>query len=530
MTNHRRVSGSARFAAALLVLALAQTLAAQSAPKAKLADRIQSVMDRPEFKHAMFGIEIWSLDDKKPVYALNADKLFVSASTTKLVTTGAALELLGADYRFHTRIYRTGEISKDGTLDGDLVLVAVGDPNLSGRIGSDGTLAFENEDHAYDGSPDTRAVPGDPLLVIRELAKQVASRGVKRVNGRVIVDASLFKEGDRELGSAVVMSPIMVNDNLVDVMVAPGASVGAPAALSPRPVTSYVRIINKVTTAPADSNPSVSYVDDTADVNGLHTVTATGTVPVGKPAVLFGYRVPVPHRFAEVVLQEALMDAGVKVTAPAKRAPTKPAAKNYTADRVVAEHTSPPLSEEAKVTLKVSQNLHASVWPLTLAATLAPGDTSKTGFDLIHDWLQKAQLDLGGAVQSDGAGGAALFSPDFMAHYLAYMATRPSYGAFHAGLPILGRDGTLWNIQPNAPAAGQVHAKTGTFGMEDALNRRGLLTAKGLAGYVTSADGRHLAFAIYVNNVSIPNDPDAATRIAGQALGEIAAAAYDAQP
>src|ERR1019366_1318833 len=97
-------------------------------------------------------------------------------------------------------------------------------------------------------------------------------------------------------------------------------------------------------------------------------------------------------------------------------------------------------------------------------------------------------------------------------------------------LPILGRDGTLWNIQPDSPAAGYVHAKTGTFSAGNALTKTLMVTGKGLAGYMTTASGEHLAFAIYANHVTVPRDlPEAATKIVGQALGEIAAAAYDAR-
>ena len=67
----------------------------------------------------------------------------------------------------------------------------------------------------------------------------------------------------------------------------------------------------------------------------------------------------------------------------------------------------------------------------------------------------------------------------------------------------------------------------GTFAVADPLNRRLLVTGKGLAGYITTAQGERLAFAIYVNNVSVSTAPDEVKRVVGQALGEIAAAAYD---
>ena len=193
--------------AVLLSLLLLAGAPASMAQSITLAQRIQSIMDRPEFRHAIFGIEFYSLDAGKPIYTINADKLFTPGSTTKLLTEGTALALLGADFRFHTRVYRTGAVDSEGTLDGDLVLVASGDPNLSGRITADDTLAFENEDHSYDGDANTRAVPGDPLLVIRRLAQQVAAKNIKKIRGRIIVDASLFREGARELGTGVVMSP-----------------------------------------------------------------------------------------------------------------------------------------------------------------------------------------------------------------------------------------------------------------------------------------------------------------------------------
>jgi D-alanyl-D-alanine carboxypeptidase/D-alanyl-D-alanine-endopeptidase (penicillin-binding protein 4) len=517
-------------AAAAIALAAATTgPALRAQATGTLAARIQRIVDRPEFRHAMFGIEFYSLDSNRAIYSLNADKLFVPGSTTKLLTEGTALELMGADYRFHTRVYRTGSVDRSGTLTGDLVLVASGDPNLSARVRTDGTLAFENEDHAYDGDVHTRAVPGDPLLVIRKLAAQVAEHGIKRITGRVLVDATLFHGGDRELGTDVVMSPIVVNDNLVDLMVGPGATVGAAAVISPAPVTSYLRIVNAVTTGAPGSVPSIDFASDTSDTSGLHTLTVRGTTPLGVAPVLYGYRVPDPARFAEITFGEALSQRGVAVAPQgvARAAGFAALRASYTPEKMVAEHVSPALREEVRITLKVSQNLHASMTPRVLRAVLAPNDTTKTGFDLEHDFLQRAGLDLTGAQQADGAGGDAHFTPAFMVSFLAYMSHTKDSATFRDALPILGRDGTLWNIQPASAAAGHVVAKTGTFGVSDPLNHRVFVTGKGLAGYITTRDNRHLAFTVYVNNVSVSTDPQAITAVVGQALGEIAAAAYE---
>ncbi|HEY7095354.1 MAG TPA: D-alanyl-D-alanine carboxypeptidase/D-alanyl-D-alanine-endopeptidase [Terriglobales bacterium] len=494
-----------------------------------LADRIQAIMRRPEFAHSTFAIEFYSLDSKKPVYQWNAEKLMVPGSTTKLVTEGTLLQSLGSDYRFHTRVYHTGTTKKN-VLDGDLVIVAAGDPNLSGRIQADETLAYENMDHSY-GGPDSRGL-GDPLQVIRQLAKQVADKGIKRVKGRILVDISLFPEGQRELGTNVVISPIAVNDNVIDIVTAPGAKEGVPAQLQISPKTAYVQFVNQVATGKADSKPEFNLADEKTNPDGSHTVTLTGNVPLGKPVEMNSYAVPEPSRFAATVFAEALREKGVEIKLPMSlESPDwKALAANYKPGNLLAEHVSPPLKEEVKITLKVSQNLHASTAPFLLGALVAKKDKDidQAGFDLENGFLKKAGLDLKAAAQSDGAGGSAFFSPDFITRYLLYMSQQQSFEDFHRGLPILGKDGTLAKIQVNSPAAGHVFAKTGTYAVYDALNKRLIVTGKGLAGYMETAKGEKLIVALYVNNVGVPmDDPEAIQQIAGQALGEIAAAAYD---
>jgi PBP4 family serine-type D-alanyl-D-alanine carboxypeptidase len=488
-----------------------------------LARRVEAVMARPEFAHAFFGVEFYDLDTGKAVYRLNGDKFFVPASTTKLLSVGTALELLGPDYRFRTRVYRTGPIAPDGTLEGDLVLVASGDPNLSGRIRPDGTLLFKDEDHAYAG----QVVDGDPLLVIRELAGQVAAKGVKRIRGRVIVDASLFRGGDREGGTGVVISPIAVNDNVVDITVTPGAAAGSPAIAMFSPFTSYLRLTANVKTGAADSKLEGDFTADVAAPDGSRGLTLTGSIPAGHAPQLMPYAVPDPARFAEVVLSEALHERGVVATPrqAGEAIDPKPLTASYTDANLLAEHLSPPLGEAARVVLKVSQNLHASMLPRVVGAVVGKQADPQAGFDLEREFLVKAGLEVGGASQGDGAGASAHFTPDFMVSYLAFMAKQKSYPAFFAALPILGKDGTLFNIQTDSPAAGQVHGKTGTFSDNDLLNQSQMVTGKGLAGYFTRPDGRRFAFAVYINNVVVKGD-DAIRKIVGQAVGEIAAAGY----
>ncbi len=493
-----------------------------------LAVSIQQIISRPVFRHGTFGIEVFSLDTNKPVYQLNAEKLFTPASTTKLLTEGTALELLGAGYRFHTPVYRTGPIGPDGTLRGDLVLVASGDPDISQRIQPGDTLAFENDDHCYGGPP----VPGDPLTVIRQLARQIAAHGIKNVDGRVLVDISLYPEGAREEGTGTVISPMILNDNIVDVTASPGPSLGSPVVLGVSPETSYVRFINHATTGPANSQPDVEWSGDVMNPDGSRDVTVTGTLPLGGSLARIPYSVPQPSRFAEMALADCLQAEGVTVSGTGAAAPNfKALSAYYTPGNLVAEHVSPPLSQDVQITLKVSQNLHAGVMPYIIGAVLGHALTNvdQAGFDLERDFLAKAGLDVSGASQSDGAGGsrAAFYTPDFMVHYLAYMFHQKIYPQLFAGLPILGRDGTLVDIQIHSTAAGHVFAKTGTYDAEDLLNRDDMVIGKGLAGYMTTPDGRHLAFAAYANNVSVPDTDGSVDKIVGEALGEIAAAVYN---
>ena len=168
-----------------------------------LEQRIKKVMDRPEFAHSRFGLEIHRRRHRRSGLRIKCNRsFFVPGSTTKLLerrhhARNSRWQIIASTQKF----IAPDRSQKDGTLQGDLVLVASGDLDLSNRIQPDDTLTFEDEDHSY-GGPDSKGLPGDPLAVIRDFAKQIAAKGIKRIKGRVLVDASLFPEGYRNWAPA----------------------------------------------------------------------------------------------------------------------------------------------------------------------------------------------------------------------------------------------------------------------------------------------------------------------------------------
>jgi D-alanyl-D-alanine carboxypeptidase/D-alanyl-D-alanine-endopeptidase (penicillin-binding protein 4) len=184
-----------------------------------------------------------------------------------------------------------------------------------------------------------------------------------------------------------------------------------------------------------------------------------------------------------------------------------------------------------KLTLKVSQNLHAATTPYLLGAILAHNspDAFRKGIGLERRFLADAGLNPESVSQLDGEGGiGSAFSPDFMVRYLAYMSRQPYGRQFFDSLPVLGRDGTLSQMLQDSPAAGHVHAKTGSYVVANALDSGVMVMGKGLVGYVDAANGHRLIFAAYVNLVPLRSMEDVAG--VGETLAEIAALIYQYAP
>ena len=165
--------------------------------------------------------------------------MFDAGSTMKTFAVSAALEHYGNDYVFRTPVYRAGTQSGD-TLNGNLVLVGSGDLSFGLRKQPDGSLYYENLpalDHSYAtvGFPGAVEPPGDPLSALDELAASVKAAGITRVNGDVAVDDRLFTPHKYPDG---LISPIWVNENLIDIEVtpAPGPARRRRSTGAPRPL------------------------------------------------------------------------------------------------------------------------------------------------------------------------------------------------------------------------------------------------------------------------------------------------------
>lgn len=510
------------------LLGLATSLTAAGAEP--LESRVERVLRTKNFEGAHWGVLVVDATTGSTVYERNADQLFCPASVTKLFTTASALADLGADYRFQTPIVRRGEVDKDGTLKGDLILVARGDLSLGGRTGPEGALLFRDHDHTYAASHfEGELVPLDPLSGLDQLAREVHAAGIKAISGDVLVDDRYFDSNESSGSGPSRVGPIVVNDNLIDVLVTPSAKVGEPASVAMIPTTAFASMDARVETVAAGSKPRL-----VVRSLGSRRFSVRGELPVGHAPVVKIYEVEEPAAFARTLLIETLRRRGVSVDAaaignnPADRLPPSP---EVAALPKVAEYTSPPLREYLRVILKVSHNLHASTLPLIVAAHHGER-TLESGLKREGELLKSLGVDVSTIAFGGGAGGsrADLVTPRATVTLLRALATRRDFPAYEAALPVLGRDGTLAkSVAADSPARGHARAKTGTYWVDNGLNGKSVLISKALAGYMETASGRPLVFAFFLNNVPLDvadSEVTEATATAGRLLGTLCEVFY----
>lgn len=473
-------------AASVLLVLMSPTVVGATLPAVSPSDalsaQINALIERPRFATASWGIAVVSLDSGRTLYAHRADKLLQPASTAKLFTAALTLAELGPDYRMATRLLSSGNI-RNGRLDGHLVLYGMGDPTL-------GTSS----------SPDWAT----------QLASQLAARGIKQIQGDLIADDSYFtgpsfgtgwEADDLQSWFAVPSSALSVDENIVSVTVKPGASAGMSASITLAPIDGISTLLGGISTtlprAPSDIN--------LYRAPGSDTLYAFGSVPARAPETRFRLAMTDPALQAGRQLRQALVARRIRLTGTVRvlHWPQDDSALLAHAD-TLAEVRAPPLLEVLQRGLKRSQNLYLQNLLLNVGAHEQAGETEPaSGFSDTESYAVRAlrrllkKLDIASnasqIAEGTGLSRRDLVTPDALVHLLSYLDAQPYAAQLRAALPLAGVDGTLIHRMRKSAAAGNLQAKTGSMTYVHCL-----------AGYVTSASGEKLAFAIMLNNYEAP--------------------------
>lgn len=461
-----------------------KTKVAAKKATAKFAERAEVLLGAGSTGKGEWGLLIVDGESGETLYEQNADRYFVPASNMKLLTTALALAKLGPEYRFHTTLETRGALSADGKLNGDVVLVGRGDPNLSNR-----KFPYELKEE-FDGAPEK---------VLAELADALAAKGVKEITGDIVGDDSYFPRGRYpdgweiddmvwEYGAAI--SAIVLDDNTVTVTLTPGERPGDAVTVSSAPWTADFVVENSVVTSAAEIKSDLTLTREP----GSAVVNIRGTLPAKSTPRKLLLAVQEPAAHAAAVLAKLLADRGIKLGGKT-RAVHLPEHESVPRS-VLAEHVSIPLSEAVKLINKISQNLHAE---MLLRAAARKNGVWNTPEDLAKfpgDFYLAAGIAPGDVVQADGSGLSRhdLVTPRALVALLTYAQTQPWFTPFYDSLPVAGVDGTLESQMKNTAAAGHIRAKTGS--VQHVRTR---------SGYAETANGRRLIFSFLSNNLAGKN-------------------------
>ncbi len=462
--------------------------------------RVLELVKTPPLDGLHVGILAVDAATGDTVVAHNAHRRFIPASNQKVLTTAAALHHLGPDFRWRTALRSDARVV-DGVLQGDLTLVGTGDPSLSDRY-------WPSAEASLDA-----------------LADSLRAAGIRRVDGRLLVDASAWDSagapGNWEVGDlpwayGATGGAFAVGEGVLHAVVRGGAQPGEPGTLAewwPRGVPGYLRA--ELETVAADSSGRVRAVH----LDESRALVLRGTVPAGTTDTLrFAMREPV--REAAALLRRALENENIPVTGPTqilrsrdgavdstlaapRREPCPEVAAGCPGGRVLAALESPPLTEIARGILEPSQNWMAEQLLWTLGA--ARPSTDEDGADrstpdagraaLTAYLVDELGLDSLAANPEDGSGLTAqnLLSPHTLVAILDHARRAPWGEAYREALASPGEeDSTLERRLPELE--GRLWAKTGTIS-----------NVNSLSGYLTREDGTLLLFSLLSNGSGLPS-------------------------
>ena len=447
-----------------------------------------------------FGICVAEVDSDRTLVRLNEAQPFTMASTTKLVTSLAALDLLGPYYRWHTSAYAMGPIVR-GRLIGDLLIVGGGNAQLTSA-----------ELQAWFG--------------------RMRAQGLVEIQGDIVLDHFAFQLSAADHAHTPVQSvnqprhvwpdAMTLDEGLLTVVLQP-ARTGRPA-LRLQPPLSDVRLVDRLTPGGgcdasahwqtgggrkdrrgaaggederAEDHRQAAAANDRGREPGLAEVVVQGNWSAACGSKAISFVPPADSGYAARALAQMWAAGGGvlqgRVVAPAHPlgASAVPTGDNGEPLKPLSFHRSKPLPELIRDINKVSDNVGARNLMLSLAPGFPERPATLAGAQrTVRQWLRQQGLADGDIVVENGSGlsHAERARPQAMVQLLRQAWHGNQSQAFIDSLPIAGVDGTLAN-RLHGRAAGRAFLKTGTLNDTVAL-----------AGYVRGASGKMYAVAVMVNS------------------------------
>lgn len=400
------------------------------------------------------------------LYQHNPRTRLVPASNLKLLTTAAAMDVLGPQYRFSTQLLSDGP-QQGERLTGNLYLRGLGDP----------TTQFSD---------------------YQALAAQLASQGVRQVQGDLVFDDTWFDaerlgvdwaQDDESTYYGAQISALTVSPNtdfdagtLIVTAKAPVIS-GQPVNVSISPPTDYVQLSNRAVSGPGNSYGITRQ-------HGTNVLQLTGALAPGKQSRQW-VSVWEPTQLVANLFEQALAQQGIQVMGRRVIGGASPATA-----RVLAEHQSAPLQALITPLLKLSNNNMSEALLKAMGRKTANAGTAQAGVAAVAAFMKRQGMHPSTLVQVDGSGLSRrnLVSSQNLTDLLIGTAKQPWFDAWYSALPIAGNadrmtGGSLRYRLRGTAAENNLHAKTGS-----------MAGVSSLSGYITDAEGRRLVFSMISNN------------------------------
>ncbi len=425
---------------------------------------------------ARFGLLV--VDEQgRVVVSINADQRFIPASNTKMFTTAAAYALLPGmaepDVRGGTEVALVNGKGRHP----DAVLIGRGDARMS-------------------------SAPDCEVNCLSQLADAVAAR-TDRVHD-VVGDDSHWPDQRWVPGmswnnigtdSGTAVSALNLDDNELLIRVTPTVE-GKPPVLE---IGDYFEVVNEAVTAPAGSRTAL-FVERPVNGNRLRV---HGSIAADSKGWSERIGIDDPAHYTAWVFRKMLIARGVKVTGTVRvmhrpvqgyDLPANPSQSIVPPPVVsipLASLTPPPLAENVVRINKDSQNVHAQVLFRRLGEIEGTG-SEEWGAQAMNGLFEKAGIPRSGYDFSDGSGMSTYnrISPRAAVLLLRWIDSQPWGAAWHASLPVAGKDGTLRRRFIGTPLEGRLMAKTGTLNATNTLS-----------GTFTTRSGRRFTFAFLANDV-----------------------------